>query len=53
MKLLNRHRQIYYCVWDAEDVRKMLLFEPSKEMVEMMKYYNPSKIIVAKEDPNE
>ncbi len=51
--VLNRHTQIYYCAFNAEDSKKILLFEPSREMVEMMKYYNPSKITIAKEDPDQ
>ena len=50
--VINRNSQIYFIVYGEEGKEQMLLIEPSREMVEMMRYYNAKNIIPARE-PNE
>jgi ABC-type multidrug transport system fused ATPase/permease subunit len=50
--VINRYSQIYFIVFGEEGKEQMLLLEPSREMVEMMRYYNAKNIIPARE-PNE
>ena len=47
--IINRYSQIYYVVWGEGANRQMLLMEPSREMVEMMRQYNAKNIIPAGE----
>lgn len=47
--IINRYSQIYYVVWGEGTNRQMLLMEPSREMVEMMRQYNAKNIIPAQE----
>ena len=47
--ILNRFSQIYYIVWKDGEERRMLLIEPSRQMVEMMRYYNAKNIVLAPE----
>jgi hypothetical protein len=47
--ILNRFSQIYYIVWKDNEERRMLLVEPSRQMVEMMRYYNAKDVLLAPE----
>lgn len=43
---LNRGGGLYYAVFTHEGKKTLLVFEPSEEMVQMMKLYNPQNIKV-------
>ncbi|MBE5769133.1 MAG: hypothetical protein E7333_06055 [Clostridiales bacterium] len=38
---LNKEAPLYYVVFSKEGVRKILIFEPSEQMVEYVRYYLP------------
>jgi len=47
--VLNRYSQTYFLVYNTGEERKMLLFEPSEELVAMMRLYHAKEIIPAEQ----